>query len=351
MDAVMQDNVLRQLVSNENSITTLLRALCILKPVRDVIVRLFTQNTFDADKVEFEEISTQLDIGRAKLDMCIQTDELQVVVEIKAANSTSLTVNQPQQYLQWLARQQARNKFFVFLVPSHYAGQYRQEYERRKQAFCATHPGHGIYFVEITWVELYAALAATGLSAACTYTRDFQNFLKEWCLPTPITFTLEELSETTMFHTTTAKTVDKMFAFVDQIASEFERAGFTVHKRYPGRRWSGEFAIQLQCGDKRGKDVLYLGVWMSYWQDYGHPLCIGVGPEWTPAVVERFKETFRDDYDICSGFLTRRIDQQLLELFPFKIRSGTKPLCIGQKGLNFAHNVSIFALKVPYISR
>ncbi|SRR6266545_2688138 len=107
MDAVMQDNVLRQLVSNENSITTLLRALCILKPVRDVIVRLFTQNTFDADKVEFEEISTQLDIGRAKLDMCIQTDELQVVVEIKAANSTSLTVNQPQQYLQWLARQQA----------------------------------------------------------------------------------------------------------------------------------------------------------------------------------------------------------------------------------------------------
>src|SRR2546426_12313563 len=26
-----------------------------------------------------------------------------------------------------------------------------------------------------------------------------------------------------------------------------------------------------------------------------------------------------------------------IELFPFKIRSGTKPLCIGQKGLNFAH--------------
>ena len=40
-----------------------------------------------------------------------------------------------------------------------------------------------------------------------------------------------------------------------------------------------------------------------------------------------------------------------LELFPFKIRSGTKPLCVGQNGLVFAHNVSIFARKKPCTSR
>ena|SRR5437867_324640 len=41
----------------------------------------------------------------------------------------------------------------------------------------------------------------------------------------------------------------------------------------------------------------------------------------------------------------------LLELFPFKIRSGTKPLFIDQKGLNFAHDVSILARKMPCASR
>jgi hypothetical protein len=40
-----------------------------------------------------------------------------------------------------------------------------------------------------------------------------------------------------------------------------------------------------------------------------------------------------------------------VELFPFKIRSGTKPLFIDQNGVNFAHDISIFARKVPCTSR
>jgi hypothetical protein len=114
-------------------VTTLLRALCTLKPLREAFVRLFTQDNFDTDDVEFDEISTQYDIGRAILDMCLQTDALRVVVEIKVSQWRDLTANQPHNYLRWLSNEPVQHKFFVFLVPPHYV--HRQEYERRKTVF------------------------------------------------------------------------------------------------------------------------------------------------------------------------------------------------------------------------
>src|SRR5712691_9102450 len=199
----MQANVLRHLVSNENSMTNLLYALCDLKPIREVVVRLFTQKMFGADDVEFEDMSVHISRGGPVPDMCIEADALHVAVEIKVAYATELTLNQPQQYLQWLNNPpRASNKFFVFLVPPYYAVQHRQAYETRKQAFCVAHPQHDIQFVEITWLDVHAALDKTGLSATCVYTRDFQNLLQEWYSPTPITFTFPELGVTTMFNTT-----------------------------------------------------------------------------------------------------------------------------------------------------
>jgi hypothetical protein len=189
----MQMNVLRYLASDENAVTTLLRALCVLKPIREAVVRLFTQGHFGADAVEFEAISTQIGIGEAIPDMCFHTDTLRVAVEIKVFDWRELTPNQPQSYLRWLVSQPADQKFFVFLVPPHYA--HRQEYERRKANFYAEHPNHGIHFVEITWLNVCAVLGETGLSTISVYARDFKNLLEGWYVGTPITFTLDELRE------------------------------------------------------------------------------------------------------------------------------------------------------------
>jgi hypothetical protein len=189
----MPTNVIRYLARDENSVTTLLRALCTLKPLREAFVRLFTQDNFGADDVEFDEISTQYDIERPILDMCLQTDALQIVVEIKVSQWCNLTRYQPHHYLQWLSNERVQHKFFVFLVPPHYA--HRQEYERRKTVFCAENPNHGIHFVEITWLDVCARLEETGLSAISVYAQDFKNLLEEWYVPTPITFTLDELRE------------------------------------------------------------------------------------------------------------------------------------------------------------
>ncbi len=52
----MQANVLRHLVSNEHAMLNVLYALCALKPIRDVVVRLFTHTMFGADDVAFADM-------------------------------------------------------------------------------------------------------------------------------------------------------------------------------------------------------------------------------------------------------------------------------------------------------
>jgi len=299
--------------------TNLLRALCALKPIRDVIVKLFTQDKFDAEEVDFECISTQLNIGDAIPDMCIQNINLRIAVEIKTSDWRGLTANQPQVYLRWLTTQQAQDKFFVFLKPPHYSDQQWQEYSIRKNVFCAANPGHGITFVEITWADVLSALEETGLSSTCIYTRDFENLIKEWYFPTPIRFTHNELRVTSMFNTDAGNAIFKIFKFVDQIESEFKRAGFTVIRR--PRRQIGlnsrdyVYGFDIECG---GKNVLFLGLWMAFWMDHGFPLCISVWKGYPhPEVLQRFATSFADHFeyplnDPNPSLVKGIIDQHLL---------------------------------------
>jgi hypothetical protein len=86
-----------------------------------------------------------------------------------------------------------------------------------------------------------------------------------------------------------ASAICKMFEFVEQIASEFERAGFSIEKSFHKRWWVKDYSIFIKCEDKY---VLFLGIWPGFWRDHGYPLCVGVDATWEPAIIERFKEMF-----------------------------------------------------------
>lgn len=312
----MHANVLRYLANDENGTTTLLRALCALKPVREAVVRLFTQDEFGADEVEFEGVSTQFHIGGAIPDMCLQADALCVIAEIKVSDSRDLTPNQPEMYLRWLARQPVNRKFFVFLVPPDYAEQHRQEYEIRKAAFCAGEPDAGIRFVEINWLDLCSAFDRAGLSEACAYARDFKALLEEWWIHSPINFTVAQLGVTNMFSKDAAHAVCKLFDFVNKIASKLERDGFNIERAFQKQWWDpeGEYGIYISCG---GKYVLWLGIWTAFWRDHGCPLCIAVqNGKWNPAITERFKNAFPDHVTYPPNdpypYFTKCIEQHLL---------------------------------------
>jgi hypothetical protein len=314
---MMQENVLSHLTNNENSVTTLLKALCVLKPIRDVVIKIFTQNTFGADDVDFECISTQFNIGEAIPDICIQNDELLIAVEIKISDWRGLTANQPHKYLEWLSNNNIEKKFFVFLTTPRYSLEHRKEYDKRKQRFCASNPQHGINFIEIDWLELRSAFEETGLSSSCVYTRDFENLLKEWYMPSPIKFTKKELQVDSMFNKESADGISKIFEFIEEIASEFERAGFKVERSFKKDWWKNEHGIYLSQddGEKKypySKCILWVGLWMPFWKAHGYPLCIGVHDgKWDSKFISDFKSVFPDCV-VYKSFLTKGIEQHLL---------------------------------------
>lgn len=106
----MLENVLRYLPANENAVTTLLRALCVLNPIREIVARLFTGDRFGADDIPFSGIATQFGIGGPIPDMCWQGNDLCIAVEIKVSEGQGFTGNQPGSYLDWLVKQQDLNK-------------------------------------------------------------------------------------------------------------------------------------------------------------------------------------------------------------------------------------------------
>jgi hypothetical protein len=117
-----------------------------------------------------------------------------------------------------------------------------------------------------------------------------------------------------VFNKNAASAICKVFKFVEQIASEFERAGFTVQRNFPKRWWESEHGLYIRCGNEH---VLFLGIWMNFWEDHGYPLCISVVQgKWAPAIITRFQQTFPGYivYPPHDAFpnLTQGIDQHLL---------------------------------------
>lgn len=311
----MNDNVLSQLAIDENSVTSILRAVCVLKPIREVIVRLLTADNFGSQTVEFEGISTQFQIGGAIPDMVLTGEDLLVVVEIKVSDWRGLTDNQPQAYLKWLLDQKVTHKYFVFLVPPQYTADYHQEYMKRKDLFCSANPDHNIIFVEIDWLDVRSVLDESGLTSTCIYARDFRNVMEEWYHTKPISFSMAELKELSMYNTTAANAICRLFQLVEIIASEIEKAGFKVERNFQKQWWNdGEYGMYVSL---ENQSVLWVGIWTDFWKTHGCPLCVGVEKgKWPQDVIEKFRDTFPDHIVFpptrTNPYLVRCIDQHLL---------------------------------------
>lgn len=295
MEVIVNENVLSHLPNDENSVTILLRALCVLKPIRDVVVKLFTDNKFNGTDVLFDDISIQVQLSNGSIpDMIIESAKLDlcIVVEVKTSDWRELTSNQPQSYLQWLLKQKANNKYFVFLTPPNY--QHMGEYINRKTTFYSGYPDacHTIKFVEISWLDIRYTLQASGLTTTCIYARDFANLIEAWYIPVPIKFSSNELKEIDMYNTTAANAVCKIFRVTEEVALEIERAGFNVIRGFSKRFFDdvGEYGMSIKYKDR---DILFFGLWTAFWKDKGCPLCLGVDEtRCEPAIVELFREAF-----------------------------------------------------------
>ena len=285
----MPENVLLQLPKDEYYITKLLVALCVLKPLREVIVRAITEGAYGADDVQFDDIFS-LNTGNIRPDLALRTENLLVLVEIKTDWKCPLQPTQPTGYLTYLLGQPQAYKACVLLAPPAYV--HLPVWQARVAAFNTVNPGHGIQHVELNWLQVADAIDEVGLPTMSAYARDFVGFMEEMYNPPFIAFNHHQLQVTDMFNRDAAAAIRNLLLVIDGVRTRIEEAGFQLDGPHNTRWWrpaDGEYAIIVSCGQQR---VLWFGMWRAYWEAHGCPLCVGVEGAWARPIIARFQQEF-----------------------------------------------------------
>jgi len=278
-------NVLSRLVKNEDSTTEMLCGLMSFSPVRDAVLRLFTENKITCSEVHSDDIDTQFDTKtHGRPDLYISNDKCTILVEVKTGKGTSLTHNQPANYIEWLERNMGNTAaYFVALVPEGYI--HNDVFEQ-----CKVRKSEKVSFNLVTWEKLINCVESAELHLLNVYVADFLRILKKWYIPVRIEISYEEVTK--MFDKNTASGLTKLMKTVDEVIDKLQVniEGIEIEPSRSKRLWeNGEYGCYVKY---KQENVLWFGVWHTYWQDTGKPLGYGISDTWNQLIVKKFRNLY-----------------------------------------------------------
>ncbi len=280
-------NVLSHIVRNENDTTRLLYALLKYKPVRDVLMKLFTKGKCKPGDVAWEEVYVHTTIEGVIPDLLIQGEKVNIVIEVKTTSHRGLTNNQPEAYLSWLTRQSGRKSgFFVAIVPPKY--NHLAELQTRIDAFGHINDSNIANTSILDWNEIIGIFTNENLDQLSIYVNDFCNLIRSrYNIPT-INLTFDEVN--TMFDTKAPKALKKLMGIVEEVTMNLDEKGYTISRSFKKRWWEDDYGAYVLYKEHY---VLWFGLWMEYWESKGMPLCFAVhSNEWNDAVCAKFKKLY-----------------------------------------------------------
>jgi hypothetical protein len=117
-----------------------------------------------------------------------------------------------------------------------------------------------------------------------------------------------------MYEAQTATAIRKLIQVIEDVCSGLELKNFTVARGFRRRWWEDEYGFDVKCGDK---PILWFGIWQSYWERHGIPLCFGVyDGGWDARVCAEFKRLYpacvRFSDENQQPFLVSNIEGSLL---------------------------------------
>ena len=200
-----QTNILSHVITNENATTQLLYALCAYRPFREVLVRLCTQGQFGVEAVQWGDLNPQMDIGGAVPDLVMEGQSVTIVLEVKITAWRSLTSNQPEAYLTWLASHSSTAPaFFVALIPR--GTLHLDLLQSRIASFQTRHTQQPVTTAVIQWDEFHQGLVHHDLDRMNASVRDFCQILKSWDDAPLLSCRFEEVRAMYDAHTATGNT-------------------------------------------------------------------------------------------------------------------------------------------------
>ena len=270
-------NILKFLLSNEDSVSSFLKGLMFFKPIRESLIRLFVGKDLGSQDVKFEDIYFQfvLNENQSRPDLAIINEKLKMLIEVKISPYRRLTENQPESYLEWLANQQGENLslYFVAIIPPNYV--YKSELEEK----LVNGNKNGIICKIVDWLQIKRELQDNNFHLLSPYIADFCNLLSEWYEVSAINFSLEEVNM--LYNKDTFCAISKLFEIVEKVVEHLENKEkieeISIHKSFRSKWWRDEYGVYFSFNNN---SLLWFGIWPKAWEKYGSPLWIGVCRDW-----------------------------------------------------------------------
>lgn len=302
----MSENIFQRLIRNEDSMTELLCGLLSYKPIRDIVIKLFTFEKLSAYDVTYEDVDTQKIINGVRPDILIEIDnKICIVVENKIYPWTPLTKNQPKEYLSYILNGNFSHGYLVLLTPSCYYN--IKEIKNRIENFIDknekchiteksetkfeilnTKSNNKLICCFLTWEDIINKINLSELSKLNNYIDDFLKLLCSYFAK--IELTCSEVAK--MYDKNTAEGLPKILKLIEGVTqflqSKYEDSIYVEQKK---RWWETEFGCYVRYN---GKDILWFGLWMNYWKEHGVPLCYGVSNSYPASVVNIFRKIVPD---------------------------------------------------------
>ncbi|MBX6422663.1 hypothetical protein [Thermosulfurimonas sp. F29] len=315
-------NILKFLLSNEDSVSSFLKGLMFFKPIRESLIRLFVGKDLGTQDVKFEDIYFQfvLNENQSRPDLAIINEKLKMLIEVKISPYRRLTENQPESYLEWLANQQGENLslHFVAIIPPDY--DYKSDLERRLCEFKDKKKSKEIHIKIINWLEIKKELQDNNLHLLSPYIADFCNLLSEWYENSVINFSLEEVN--VLYSRETFCALSKLFNIIEKTVQQLETKEkideVSIHKAFRNKWWEDEYGVYFSF---KNNVLLWFGIWSKAWRKYGSPLWIGVHKDCDKNIIELFKykankekrEYFKDCCVIIENYIVCSFAEKLLQ--------------------------------------
>jgi hypothetical protein len=199
-------------------------------------------------------------------------------------------------------------KYFVALVPSNY--KYRHELETLIEKFEHDIGTTSVRSRIIEWEKVLKALEVSGLHTWNNYIFDFHRLLTSWFHHEPLKLTHDEVAP--MFDPRIPNGLTNLLKIVDRVEDLLKGRDATWEVRRKNYVWE-EYGIVIECDDH---EILWFGVWLTYWNDSGMPLVYGMDSKNSdPAVVNEFRRVTSkaEDFKLDEGWVVAPIEQHTLD--------------------------------------
>jgi hypothetical protein len=274
------DNIFLDIAKDEIQFTKLFYNFLRFRAMRKLLLNLIKNDDFNKykSKIKYEHFKINDNNSEyGNFDLVIKNEKVDIIFEIKIDNNTSLTDNQPLQYLKYLAEKSNTSfKALILLAPNDYSN--IEEYQKILSNF-KDPLDIKIFTPIIYWNQLIESFKKEELNKISKLFDEYYKFLNDFFGIIEGT-SLNHIDIENLFDKEVPDAISKLMDIMYSVKLKLIEKGYNIEKKQDdvtGRYYKEtghEYGFYIK--DSNGNWILFFGIWFDFWKKYNKPLCIAL---------------------------------------------------------------------------